>query len=60
MIVVVDAVCLLVVAGGLVLAFAGASRSGTDPGTYVRRIAGPMLAAFGLAIGAIFTAYSLA
>jgi hypothetical protein len=60
MVVVFDALCLLLVAAGLVLSFRGASRSGTDPGTYVRRIAGTMLAAFGLAIGMIVTVYSLA
>jgi hypothetical protein len=60
MIVVFDVVCLLVVVAGLVLAFRGASGTGKDPGTYGRRIAGTMLAAFGLALGTIVTVFNVA
>ena len=60
MIFVFDAFCLLHVVAGLALAFMGASRSGKDPGTYGRRIAGVMLAAFGLSIGTIATVFHFA
>ncbi|HYD24994.1 MAG TPA: hypothetical protein VEB68_09360 [Croceibacterium sp.] len=55
-----DAVCLLFVAGGLAVAFVGASPTGNDPGTYARRIGGVMVAAFGLALGTIVTAFHFA
>ena len=57
MIFVFDAFCLLLVAAGVALAFVGASATGKDPGTYGRRIAGVMLAAFGLALGMIATVF---
>ena len=52
-----DAVCLLFVAGGLAVAFVGASSTGKDPKTYVRRIGGVMVAAFSLALGTIVTTF---
>ncbi len=62
-VVIVDIVALLLIAGGAALVL---KRSGTvpeaasdDPRTYVRRIAGTMIAAFGLAIGLMVTLFHL-
>jgi hypothetical protein len=63
-VVVVDVVAVLLVAGGaaLVLRRSGPRPSGGegDPGTYARRIAGTMIAAFGLAIGMMVTLFHFA
>jgi hypothetical protein len=61
-VVIVDIVAALLIAGGIVLlARRPAERpiaSGEgDPRTYVRRIAGTMMAAFGLAIGLMVTLF---
>lgn len=60
-IVLLDAICALLVIGGLTFAFRGtATASPSDPAVYMRRIAGMMLAAFAFAFGAMMTAYHFA
>lgn len=63
----VEAVCVILFLAGLALLLrAPASRPGAapldpsdDPRTYIRRIAGMMLAAFGLALGLIVGVFYL-
>lgn len=62
-----DAFCALLIVAGLVIAFKKPSgppkdgvsggSAGDDPRTYVRRIAGVVLMAFGLALAVIFTTF---
>lgn len=61
-----DAVCALLFLGGLVIAFKRQARPNGDTfsaseqrdvRTYIRRIAGVMLAAFSLALAVIFTTF---
>ena len=62
-VILVDAACAIGVAAGLVVAFGPGTRgagSSENPRIYVRRIAGMMLAAFALAIGAMVTAFHFA
>ena len=64
-VVVVDVVAVLLIAGGaaLVLRRSGPRPTGGaegDPATYARRIAGTMIAAFGLAIGMMVTLFHFA
>lgn len=59
----VDIVAVLLVAGGILLAMRrprgspGPMTSEGDPRIYARRIAGTMIAAFGLAIGMMVTLF---
>lgn len=71
-VVVVDVFCALLIVGGVVLAVRGAGGShgpahppgrpgdAPRPAAYATRIAGAMIAAFGIALGTIVTAFSLA
>ncbi len=61
-VVIVDGVALLLIAGGVALVArrpkaAPRTTDEDDPRTYVRRIAGTMIAAFGLAIGLMVTLF---
>jgi hypothetical protein len=62
-VVIVDVVAVVLLVGGIFLVVKGpAPREGPstgegDPGTYARRIAGTMIAAFGLAIGLMVTLF---
>lgn len=64
----VDIVAALLVSGGIALLVRQPDRSsaarpaeeGSDPGAYARRIAGTMIAAFGLAIGMMVTVFHFA
>jgi hypothetical protein len=59
-VVIVDIVAVLLIVGGIALATRRPARpaeGGDDPRTYVRRIAGTMMAAFGLAIGLMVTLF---
>jgi hypothetical protein len=63
-VVIVDVVAVLLIVGGVLLvarrppAAEGPTREGEgDPRTYARRIAGTMIAAFGLAIGMMVTLF---
>lgn len=61
-VVVVDVICALMIIGGLVLAIRGARRDRSDaprPAAYATRIAGVMIAAFGLALGTLVTTFTL-
>ncbi len=65
-VIIVDICAGLLVIGGLALLAHGLGRSdrarreGGDPGTYARRIAGTMIAAFGLALGLMVTLFHFA
>lgn len=62
-VVIVDLFCALLIVFGVVLAFRGARRSrggAPQPSAYATRIAGVMIAAFGLALGTIVTGFSIA
>jgi hypothetical protein len=61
-VVIVDIVAALLIAGGIVLLARRPAERPTasgegDPRTYARRIAGTMIAAFGLAIGLMVTLF---
>jgi len=64
-----DMFCAALIVAGLVIAFKKPSRKSRDsapgpakddPRIYVRRIAGVMMAAFGLALAVLFTAFHFA
>ena len=71
-VIVVDIFCALLIVGGIVLAVRGAGaphgrarlsgRPGEAPrpAAYAARLAGVMMAAFGVALGAVVTAFSVA
>ena len=66
-VVIVDIVAVLLILGGIALVMWRPRRSGgadgggaPDAGTYARRIAGTMIAAFGLAISVMVTAFHFA
>ena len=71
-VIVVDIFCALLIVGGIGLAVRGAGPSHSRarlpgrpgeaprPAAYATRIAGVMLAAFGIALGTIVTGFSLA
>jgi hypothetical protein len=52
----IDLLSLVFIAAGVTLVLKRPGRSG-DPGIYARRIAGTMMAAFGLALGMMVTLY---
>jgi len=59
-VVIVDIIAVLLILGGIALAARrppGPAQEGDDPRTYVRRITGTMMAAFGLAIGLMVTLF---
>jgi len=62
-VVIVDILAVLLILGGIALAALRApdparqAEEGDDPRTYVRRIAGTMMAAFGLALGLMVTLF---
>ena len=62
-VVIVDIGAVLLIVGGVALAArrppgpARGAEAGDDPRTYVRRISGTMMAAFGLAIGLMVTLF---
>ena len=62
-VVIVDIVALILIAIGVALLLkrseAAPGATGDDPRTYARRIAGTMIAAFGLAIGLMVTLFHL-
>ena len=55
-VILVDLAGLVLIATGVVLVLKRPGRSG-EAGTYARRIAGTMMAAFGLALGMMVTIY---
>ena len=65
---IVDIFAVLLFAGGAYLvakppgadSWRGSNDAGPGPGTYARRIAGTMMAAFGLAIGLMVTLFHFA
>lgn len=65
-VIIVDIFCALLVVGGIVLAIRGAGavsdqQAGAPrPAAYASRIAGVMMAAFGIALGMIVTVFSIA
>ena len=59
-VVVVDIVSVLLVAGGIALLVRRAAPEGAESGIYARRIGGTMIAAFGLAIGLMVTIFHFA
>ena len=69
-IVLFDAFCALLVVAGLIIAFRkpgrqartlqSGGRVNNDPQTYIRRIGGVMMMAFGLALAVMVTAFHLA
>jgi len=62
-VVIVDIVAVLLIVGGIFLVLRPPGRPAGaqgDPGTYARRIAGTMIAAFGLAIGVMVTLFHFA
>ncbi len=71
-VIIVDIFCALLIVGGIVLAMRGAGlargRAGLPgrpgeaprPAAYAMRIAGVMMAAFGLALGTIVTGFAIA
>jgi len=58
-VIVVDILGLVLIATGVVLVLRRPGRSG-EAGTYARRIAGTMMAAFGFALGMMVTLYHFA
>ena len=56
----VDVVAVLLIIGGIALLARRPADGGSEAGAYARRIAGTMIAAFGLAIGLMVTVFHFA